>query len=164
MDKHLKVAEHRFAEAVKTKRKLRERLSEVEGETAVLRKKILEAQARSSMDPVTGLANRAAYDERIKDEYNRWKRFKSPLILMVWDLDDFKLVNDRFGHQAGDKALRVIGQILQKSLRQPTLLVGMVVRSSVCCCLVPNWTRLVLWQRRFANRLRRVDFIQEISP
>ncbi len=118
MDKHLKVAEHRFAEAVKNEKRLRERLSEVEGETAVLRKKILEAQARSSMDPVTGLANRAAYDERIKDEYNRWKRFKSPLILMVWDLDDFKLVNDRFGHQAGDKALRVIGQILQKSLRQ----------------------------------------------
>jgi diguanylate cyclase len=70
------------------------------------------------MDPVTGLANRAAYDERIKDEYNRWRRFNSPLILMVWDLDDFKLVNDRFGHQAGDKALRVIGQILQKRLRQ----------------------------------------------
>lgn len=118
MDKHLKVAEHRFAEAVKNEKKLRERLSEVESETTVLRQKILEAQARSSLDSVTGLANRAAYDERIKDEYNRWKRFKSPLVLMVWDLDDFKMVNDRFGHQAGDKALRVIGQILQKSIRQ----------------------------------------------
>jgi diguanylate cyclase len=118
MDNHLKVAEHRYAEALKNEKKLRERLNEVEGETTVLRQKILEAQARSSMDPVTGLANRAAYDERIKDEYNRWRRFNSPLILMVWDLDDFKLVNDRFGHQAGDKALRVIGQILQKRLRQ----------------------------------------------
>jgi diguanylate cyclase len=118
MDNHLKTAEVRFSEAVKNEKRLRERLNEVENETSVLRQKILEAQARSSMDPVTGLANRAAYDERIKDEYNRWRRFKSPLILMVWDLDDFKMVNDRFGHQAGDKALRVIGQILQKRLRQ----------------------------------------------
>ena len=118
MDGHLKVAEERFDAAVKNEKDLRERLKEVEGETNVLRQKILEAQARSSMDPVTGLANRAAYDERIKDEYSRWKRFKTPLILMVWDLDDFKLVNDRFGHQAGDKALRVIGQILTNRLRQ----------------------------------------------
>jgi diguanylate cyclase len=118
MDNHLKIAEVRFKESINNEKRLRERLNEVENETSVLRQKILEAQARSSMDPVTGLANRAAYDERIKDEYNRWKRFKSPLILMVWDLDDFKMVNDRFGHQAGDKALRVIGQILQKRLRQ----------------------------------------------
>ncbi len=118
MDRHLKVAEDRFKESVKNEKQLRERLREVEGETGVLRQKILEAQARSSMDPVTGLANRAAYDERVKDEYTRWMRFKAPLILMVWDLDDFKMVNDRFGHQAGDKALRVIGQILIKRLRQ----------------------------------------------
>lgn len=118
MDKHLKMAEKRFAEAVKNEKRLRDRLQEVEGETGVLRQKILEAQARSSMDAVTGLANRAAYDERIKDEYTRWKRFKAPLILMIWDLDDFKMVNDRFGHQAGDKALRVIGQILTRRLRQ----------------------------------------------
>ncbi len=118
MDKHIKMAEDRFKVAVKNEKGLRKRLKEVEGETSVLRRKILEAQARSSMDPVTGLANRAAYDERIKDEYNRWRRFKTPLILMVWDLDDFKIVNDRFGHQAGDKALRVIGQILTKRLRE----------------------------------------------
>jgi len=118
MDGHLKAAEERFEAAVENEKELRERLKEVEGETSVLRRKILEAQARSSMDSVTGLANRAAYDERIKDEYRRWKRFKTPLILMVWDLDDFKLVNDRFGHQAGDKALRIIGQILTKRLRQ----------------------------------------------
>ncbi len=118
MDRHLKMAEERFKVAVKNEKKLRKRLQEVEGETSILRHKILEAQARSSMDAVTGLPNRAAYDERIKDEYKRWLRFKSPLILMVWDLDDFKMVNDRYGHQAGDKALRIIGQILIKRLRQ----------------------------------------------
>lgn len=118
MDRHLKMAEERFKEAEQNEKRLRERLKEVEGETGVLRHKILEAQARSSMDPVTGLPNRAAYDERMKDEFARWQRFKNSLVLMVWDLDDFKLVNDRFGHQAGDKALRVIGTILKQRLRQ----------------------------------------------
>ncbi len=118
MDKHLKMAEERFEQAVQNEAKLRERLKEVESETGVLRHKILEAQARSSLDPVTGLSNRAAYDERMKDEYARWQRFNNQLVLMVWDLDDFKQVNDRFGHQAGDKALRVIGLIMKKRLRQ----------------------------------------------
>ncbi|MEJ2529435.1 MAG: GGDEF domain-containing protein [Gammaproteobacteria bacterium] len=118
MDNHLKMAEERFKEAEQNEKKLRERLREVENETGTLRHKILEAQARSSMDPVTGLPNRAAYDARLKDEYTRWQRFKNSLVLMVWDLDDFKQVNDRFGHQAGDKALRVIGTILKQRLRQ----------------------------------------------
>ncbi len=118
MDKHLNDAEERFRESQKNEQKLRERLQEVEDETGILRHKIMEAQARSSIDAVTGLPNRAAYDERLQDEYGRWRRFKSPLVLMMWDLDDFKQVNDRFGHQAGDKALRVIGQIMEKRLRQ----------------------------------------------
>ncbi len=118
MDNHLKMAEERFKEAEQNEKKLRERLQEVESETGALRHKILEAQARSSMDPVTGLPNRAAYDARMQDEYTRWQRFKNSLVLMVWDLDDFKQVNDRFGHQAGDKALRVIGTILKQRLRQ----------------------------------------------
>jgi diguanylate cyclase len=136
MDRHLQDAERRFQESQENEERLRERLQEVESETGVLRHKILEAQARSSMDPVTGLSNRAAYDERVQDEYTRWQRFKSPLVLMVWDLDDFKQVNDRFGHQAGDKALRVIGQILKKRLRQ-TDFVGRYGGEEFCV-LLPN--------------------------
>ena len=118
MDRHLKTAEERFQEADQNEKKLRERLKKVESEAGILRHKMLETRARSSLDPVTGLANRAAYDECMKDEYARWRRYKNPLVLMVWDLDDFKSVNDRFGHQAGDRALRVIGSILKQRLRQ----------------------------------------------
>lgn len=136
MDKHLQEAEERFRESQQNEKKLRERLQEVEDETGVLRHKIMEAQARSAMDPVTGLSNRAAYDERMRDEYGRWQRFNNPLVLMVWDLDDFKQVNDRFGHQAGDKALRVIGQIMKKRLRQ-TDFVGRYGGEEFCV-LLPN--------------------------
>jgi len=118
MDAHLEAEEDRFKESEKNEQMLRQRLQEVEDETSSLRHKILEAQARSSLDAVTGLPNRAAYDERMKDEHARWMRFKTPLVLIVWDLDDFKQINDRFGHQAGDKSLRVIGRILKARLRK----------------------------------------------
>ncbi len=118
MDEHLQVSEQRFQESQQNEKVLRQRLMEVERETDTLRKKVLEANARSTLDAVTGLPNRKAYEDRMAEEFSRWQRFQTPLVLSVWDLDDFKQINDRFGHQAGDKALRVIGQLLKKRLRK----------------------------------------------
>jgi diguanylate cyclase len=118
MDEHLDAAEQRYQASQENEEALRKRLTEVEEETGILRKKVLEAQARSTQDAVTGLPNRKAYEQRLAEEVSRWQRYQTPLVLSVWDMDDFKQINDRFGHQAGDKALRVIGQLLQKRLRK----------------------------------------------
>jgi diguanylate cyclase len=118
MADHLKAAEERYKEALENEKNLHQKLKEVERETSVLRQKIDEAHARSTLDAVTGLPNRKAYDERLEEEFSRWERYRTPLVLLVWDLDDFKQVNDRFGHQAGDKALHVVGQLLRKRLRK----------------------------------------------
>jgi diguanylate cyclase len=118
MDEHLEASEQRHQAAQENEEALRKRLSEVEQETGILRKKVIEAQARSTMDAVTGLPNRKAYEERLAEEVSRWQRYQTPLVLSVWDMDDFKQINDRFGHQAGDKALRIIGQLLKKRLRK----------------------------------------------
>ena len=79
---------------------------------------MVEAHHLALLDTVTGLPNRLAYEERMEQEFARWKRFGAPLTLMVWDVDDFKSINDRFGHQAGDRALRVIAQSLKARLRE----------------------------------------------
>ncbi len=118
MDQHLKTAEKRFEIAQQNENSLRQKLLEAEQETGVLRQKILEVHAHSTIDAVTGLPNRKAYEERLEEEYSRWQRYQSPLVMSVWDLDDFKKINDRFGHQAGDKALYVVGQMLKKRLRK----------------------------------------------
>ncbi|MCF6282546.1 MAG: diguanylate cyclase [Candidatus Polarisedimenticolaceae bacterium] len=97
---------------------LKQRLAELENETEALRVKMLDAHHLALKDSVTSLPNRTAYEERMKQEYARWKRFGEPLSMLVWDIDDFKSVNDRFGHQAGDKALKVIATILRKRLRE----------------------------------------------
>lgn len=69
-------------------------------------------------DSLTGLANREAYNERVYLEYQRWKRYESPLVLAVCDIDHFKKINDTYGHQAGDRVLKVISQGLSNRLRE----------------------------------------------
>jgi diguanylate cyclase len=93
------------------------RLHELEDETQELRAKVRAERDLALRDALTGLPNRMAYEERIIVEVARWRRFLHPLSLLVWDVDFFKLINDRFGHQAGDKALAVIGQELASSVR-----------------------------------------------
>lgn len=108
----------RHEEASQLEDHLRRRLEEVQSESRELRSKMMEAHRQAATDTVTGLPNRLAYEERLDQEFARWKRFGDPLSLLVWDVDDFKRINDRFGHHAGDKALRIIGQSLQQGLRE----------------------------------------------
>jgi diguanylate cyclase (GGDEF)-like protein len=68
-------------------------------------------------DELTGLANRRSFRESLDTELQRAERFGSGLALIVADLDDFKNVNDRFGHQAGDEVLRAFAEVLQGRIR-----------------------------------------------
>lgn len=115
---HMQAEERRYHEHDETEKLLRGRLQALEEEAAALRQEMTEAYYKALQDPVTGLPNRAAYDERMHQEYSRWKRFGSLLVLLVWDIDNFKSINDRFGHSAGDKALSVIGRILAERVRE----------------------------------------------
>ena len=77
---------------------------------------ILERQAL--VDALTGLANRRAAEQALAGELARSLRFGPPLSLVIADLDDFKSVNDRFGHPVGDLALREFAEVLGSSARE----------------------------------------------
>ncbi len=96
---------------------LTQRLSAMERETEQLRSQLAEEHLRALRDPLTGVPNRLAYMDRIQAELARADRYGNPLCLMVWDVDHFKQVNDRYGHQAGDKVLRVLAQTLVRRMR-----------------------------------------------
>jgi diguanylate cyclase len=118
MADHLAAEEQRNRDASATELALREQLGALEQEAADLRREIALVQERAMVDAVTELPNRQAWDERLAQEDARWRRFGTPLTLAVFDVDDFKSINDRFGHAAGDKALRVIAQALRSRLRR----------------------------------------------
>ena len=69
-------------------------------------------------DALTGLANRRRFIEELSAEVSRAERFGTPLAVVLADLDDFKSVNDRFGHQAGDDVLRAFAAVLRDRLRE----------------------------------------------
>ncbi len=79
-------------------------------------KEIIELQA--TIDGLTGLCNHRFFWDRLRDEVARSCRYGQPLSLLMLDLDDFKLVNDRFGHPVGDELLRAVGRALQAQIRQ----------------------------------------------
>ena len=78
-------------------------------------------QART--DPLTGLLNRRAFLEEMERHAARQGRDNEPATLMFADLDNFKPVNDRLGHEAGDEVLRLTAALLRKTFR-PTDLVA----------------------------------------
>jgi diguanylate cyclase len=96
---------------------MRTRISVLERESRSLQESLREEQRLAMIDALTGIPNRAAYDDRIEQEFKRWKRFERPVSILAWDIDRFKAINDAYGHKAGDKVLRVIGQHLARHVR-----------------------------------------------
>ena len=69
-------------------------------------------------DPLTGLLNRRGFEEAFELEVERARRLESPLTLLVGDLDRFKMLNDRLGHPAGDRALELLSEALTAGVRR----------------------------------------------
>lgn len=76
-----------------------------------------QVEAMSYTDNLTGLANHRYFCKRLSEEIDRARRYHRSLALIMFDMDDLKGINDRYGHQAGDTVLRRMGQILRASIR-----------------------------------------------
>lgn len=74
------------------------------------------------MDPLTGIPNRRLFERRLSEEVDRWYRRQEPLVYMLVDIDHFKQVNDRHGHQAGDRVLQQVAELLGRDLRAADVL------------------------------------------
>ena len=84
--------------------------------TDITEKKQLQSMA--SKDGLTSLLNRRALDEKLNNEFERAKRYQRNLSVIFVDIDHFKQVNDTYGHQAGDDALKAVANILDNRIRQ----------------------------------------------
>jgi diguanylate cyclase (GGDEF)-like protein len=75
-------------------------------------------RATAMRDPLTGVANRRAFGERLRYEVARHTRQQHSFAVLALDLDGFKGVNDRFGHNAGDELLREVAAAISSTLRE----------------------------------------------
>ena len=122
MDAYRRSENERHAQSEQRIHKMQERLKSLESESTELRQRVQQEHHRALHDPLTGLANRLAFDERCEQEMARRRRYSTPLSLMVLDVDFFKRVNDTYGHKAGDLVLKTIAQLLKHHLRDTDFL------------------------------------------
>jgi two-component system, cell cycle response regulator len=73
---------------------------------------------QTQIDSLTGLFNRRAFEKKIGEEFERSKRYGHPLSVVILDIDNFKKINDTYGHHGGDAALVKISEILRERSRR----------------------------------------------
>lgn len=78
----------------------------------------------ATLDGLTGIANRRHFDAYLAQEWRRLAREQEPLALILCDIDNFKLYNDTYGHQAGDHCLRQVAAAISRVLKRPADLVA----------------------------------------
>lgn len=82
---------------------------------------LAEMDRTARTDSLTGLLNRRAFDEILREEISRAKRYGYSLSLLIIDIDDFKQFNDKYGHSKGDGHLKTVANLILSSVRQPDL-------------------------------------------
>jgi diguanylate cyclase (GGDEF)-like protein/putative nucleotidyltransferase with HDIG domain len=109
-----------------------------------------QTQHESHTDPLTGLPNRRSLDLQFEAGLAQAARAASSVSVIVLDLDRLKEINDTYGHEAGDRALRAVGSVLRSTVRQ----------SDLCARFAGDEFIVVLWDCSPENEARRVAEVQ----
>ncbi|TDF83156.1 GGDEF domain-containing protein [Pseudomonas sp. H9] len=117
MDEHQHKRDQREQDMANRLQGLAERVASMEQEAMGYREHLEEQRQKALIDPLTGLPNRAAWSERVDQEVLEWQESGGHLLMAILDLDHFKRINDSYGHQAGDKVLKIVASVLRKRLR-----------------------------------------------
>jgi diguanylate cyclase (GGDEF)-like protein len=104
----------------------------------------------SNTDPLTGLCNRRSFDRELALRFEHSKRYSRPLATVMIDIDNFKLINDTFGHPIGDNVLRCIAKILKRETRKTDVVARM--GGEEFCVLLPETPLFEALQ--FAEKIR----------
>ena len=95
--------------------RMKKEVNQVHAKRKALEKEVL-------IDPLSGVANRRALRERLKNELYRFQRYRQFFSMLLFDIDHFKVINDRHGHWAGDRCLKEIIKRIRPILRETDLM------------------------------------------
>ena len=112
----------RFRKSEQRNDSLRQQIQLMEKESAQLKLKLSENRKKLMFDPLTGARSRMSYEEILEQEMSRWSRYKEVFSFAILDIDHFKQVNDRYGHNAGDKALQIVARMMTENIRKTDFL------------------------------------------
>lgn len=113
-------------------------------------------EKRSNTDYLTQLDNRLRIDQTLTDEIARARRYQRPLSVITCDIDHFKEINDRFGHQAGDNTLVEIANFLKQRIRSMDSIGRWGGEEFLICCPETDASQALLLAEELRNGLRTV--------
>jgi diguanylate cyclase len=109
--------EARLLEYTGRAERMRARIADLEREAQELHSKLDREKHGARLDPLTRLANRKSFDERFAHEVLLRSQTDLPVTMLLWDLDNFKAINDSYGHRAGDRVLQTVATCFMTGLR-----------------------------------------------
>ena len=110
-----------MAQIVQANEQLQHRLNNAEATLQDQAEEITAYMCEARTDTLTELPNRRAFDDELSRRMAEWRRSESPVNVVILDIDQFKLFNDRFGHAAGDAVLIEVARVLQTATRESDL-------------------------------------------
>jgi two-component system, cell cycle response regulator len=115
-------------------------------------------KVQATTDKLTGLNNRASFEESVAREFEACTKTGQPLSLLMMDIDKFKSINDRYGHPTGDTVLKYMGNLLKNAVRPN----DMAARygGEEMCIILPNTTRAVA--TALAETIRRAVAARQV--
>jgi diguanylate cyclase (GGDEF)-like protein len=132
---------------------------------ALIRKQMVMLESIALTDPLTQIANRRAFDERIAIEMSLHKRNQTPLSLLIIDVDHFKRYNDLYGHPAGDDILKTVGQLLSQVACRPSDLPARVGGEEFAVILpATDLDGACHVAELFSSKLAELKIVHEDSP
>lgn len=99
-----------------------EQIELLSNQVSILQKELEQAKTKSLMDGLTGTFNRQAFDDFIREDVARCLIMNQPLSLILLDIDDFKVINDTYGHLIGDRVLMAFANKCNEFIRSDDLL------------------------------------------
>ncbi len=118
----------------------------------------------ASRDPLTGLINRRVMESVLKREFTRALRYNHPLALAFMDLDDFKFINDRYGHDVGDHVLRHVGHQIVQMSRESDVVARYAGDEFIIILPGTKYDKAGQMMNRLSQYLLQKPFIQDGKP
>jgi diguanylate cyclase len=109
--------EFRLLEVNGRAERMRARIAELEREATDLHSRLDSEKQGARIDPLTGIANRKSFEERFAHEIAQQPRAALAVVMLLWDLDNFKVINDSYGHRAGDRVLQSVAACFMAAVR-----------------------------------------------